>query len=141
MPDAPWLMTQTWHDLLFAHWRVSREWVRASVPTHFPIDLFDGDAWIGIVPFHMTNVSARGVPALPWVSAFPELNVRTYVRVGDRPGVYFFSLDAGTPLAVRVGLLLNTMASASGLSLPNEVSVLHFARRQDMVAWAPCGLG
>jgi uncharacterized protein YqjF (DUF2071 family) len=66
------------------------------------LDLYDGEAWVGIVPFHMTNVAPRGVPALPLVSAFPELNVRTYVHVDGRPGVYFFSLDAGNRLAVLV---------------------------------------
>src|SRR5207245_8145683 len=77
-----------------------------KIPPPLELDLFEGQAWIGIVPFHMTNVTPRGVPALPWVSAFPELNVRTYVRVGDKAGVYFFSLDAGNPLAVRVARTL-----------------------------------
>jgi uncharacterized protein len=106
MPDSPWLMTQTWHDLLFAHWPVDAEALRPLVPAAFEIDRFDGQAWIGIVPFRMTNVAPRLVPALPWVSAFPELNVRTYVRGQGRPGVYFFSLDASNPLAVRVARTL-----------------------------------
>jgi hypothetical protein len=106
MPDAPWVMTQTWHDLLFAHWPVDAAILREKVPPAFELDLFSGTAWLGIVPFHMTNVSARGLPPLPGISAFPELNVRTYVRVGDRAGVYFFSLDAGSTLAVRAARLL-----------------------------------
>lgn len=106
LPDAPWLMTQTWHDLLFAHWPVSRRKLRDAVPREFDLDLFDGEAWIGIVPFHMTNVAPRGVPSMPWVSEFPELNVRTYVRVGDTPGVYFFSLDAGSTVAVEAARAL-----------------------------------
>jgi uncharacterized protein YqjF (DUF2071 family) len=100
MPDRPWVMTQTWHDLLFAHWPVDPSQLRSRVPAAFELDRFDGETWVGIVPFHMTNVAPRGVPSLPWVSEFPELNVRTYVRVGDRPGVYFFSLDAASALAV-----------------------------------------
>src|SRR5215210_6019226 len=92
MPASPWIMTQTWHDLLFAHWPVAADTLRAHVPAGFDIDLYDRRAWIGVVPFHMTNVAPRGVPALPWVPAFPELNVRTYVRVDGRPGVFFFSL-------------------------------------------------
>ena len=100
MPDEPWLMTQTWHDLLFAHWPVDVARLREKVPPGLELDLYAGEAWIGIVPFHMTNVAPRGVPAIPWVSAFPELNVRTYVTVRNKPGVYFFSLDAGNPLAV-----------------------------------------
>ena len=93
-------MTQTWHDLLFAHWPVDAAALRALVPASVELDLFDGTAWLGIVPFYMTNVAPRLVPALPWVSAFPGLNVRTYVIVGNKPGVFFFSLDAGNPLTV-----------------------------------------
>jgi uncharacterized protein YqjF (DUF2071 family) len=100
MPKTPWIMTQTWHDLLFAHWRVDPAQLAAKIPAPLTLDLFEGDAWVGVVPFSMTNVSPRGVPALPKVSAFPELNVRTYVRVGDKPGVFFFSLDAANALAV-----------------------------------------
>jgi uncharacterized protein len=228
MPDSPWLMTQTWHDLLFAHWPVDPRPLQTKVPSEFPIDLFDGEAWIGIVPFHMTNVAPRGVPSLPWFSTFPELNVRTYVRVDDRPGIYFFSLDAGSAVAVHAARMLlnlpyysasmtvkpiedgvayhsqrnhdraagfsgtygpggapfvaaegsleyflteryclynldhragpyrldihhppwslqpararltrNTMADVNGVSLPGRQPLLHFAKRQDMVAWAP----
>jgi len=229
MSDSPWVMTQTWHDLLFAHWPVDVGQLRAKVPEPFDLDLFDGTGWLGIVPFRMTNVTLRGVPSLPWISAFPELNVRTYVRVDDRPGIYFFSLDAGSRPAVcaartllnlpyyaalmaqaslgdfveydthRTGsspparfsaryrpigspseaapgtleyflteryclynlnrrgapyaleihhppwplqsaeaeITLNTMAGAAGLTLPGTEPLLHFARRQDMVAWLP----
>jgi len=100
MPDAPWIMTQTWHDLLFAHWPIDPRVLRASVPLPLALDIFDGRAWVGVVPFEMTNVAPRIVPPLPRLSSFPELNVRTYVTVGGRPGVYFFSLDATSPIAV-----------------------------------------
>ena len=100
MPDGPWLMTQTWHDLAFLHWPVDQTLLRNALPAGLELDIFEGQAWIGVVPFHMTNVAPRGVPALPFVSAFPELNVRTYVVADEKPGVYFFSLDAGNPLAV-----------------------------------------
>jgi uncharacterized protein len=102
MPDGPWVMTQTWTDLLFAHWTIDPALLRSKVPDALPLDLFEGRAWIGVVPFRMSNVAPRGVPALPGLSAFPELNVRTYVRVDDKPGVYFFSLDAANPIAVWV---------------------------------------
>lgn len=228
MPRAPWLMTQSWHDLLFAHWRVAVPELRRVVPSVFDLDLFDGEAWVGVVPFYMTNVGLRATPALPWISTFAELNVRTYVRVGDRPGVYFFSLDAARWLAVaaarallnlpyhaadmtlarqgdglryesvrrarpaaaftavyeptgapfvasagsieyflteryclyhlnrrsrpyrldihhppwtlqtaRAAIAANTMAAASGLTLNGAPALLHYARRQDVVCWAP----
>jgi uncharacterized protein YqjF (DUF2071 family) len=224
-------MTQTWHDVLFAHWPVDPALLRANVPGSFPLDLFEGRAWIGVVPFQMTNVAPRGMPALPWVSAFPELNVRTYVRVGEKAGVYFFSLDAGSAVAVTTARMLlnlpyhvaamsvepvgqgvnyrsarrddagarfeatyepagqafqplagtlehflteryclyhldhggspyrlnihhapwslqpahasiavNTMRECNGLTAPDVAPLLHFAKRQDMVAWAPEGL-
>src|SRR5579862_2211663 len=106
MPAGPWLVTQTWHNLLFAHWPIDAAVVRARVPPQLALDQFDGRAWLGVVPFEMTNVAPRMVPALPWLSAFPEINVRTYVTVGGRPGVYFFSLDATNPIAVRAARTL-----------------------------------
>ena len=234
MPTGAWVMTQTWHNLLFAHWRVPGDDLRRRIPPGFELDEFDGQAWVGVVPFQMTNVAPRGVPALPWLSAFPELNVRTYVRVGGVPGVYFFSLDAANPLAVGVAravvhlpyysarmtvdelygwiqyesrrtsrsappaafsgryhptgdatppadgtleyflteryclftlnsagrasrldihhppwplqaaeavIATNTMALASGIQLPDEPPLLHFSKRQDMVAWMPEAVG
>jgi uncharacterized protein len=93
-------MTQSWHDLLFAHWPLDADVLRRKVPANLPLDLFDGRAWIGVIPFHMTNVGPRGLPSLPLLSAFPELNVRTYVTLDGKPGVYFFSLDAASTLAV-----------------------------------------
>ena len=95
MPQGPWVMTQSWNDLLFAHWAVPPSLIAAKLPPGLELDLFDGRAWIAVVPFWMSNVTPRGVPPLPGLSTFPELNVRTYVTVGGkRPGVFFFSLDA-----------------------------------------------
>ena len=132
MPDAPWLMTQTWHDLLFAHWPLDPGALRGFVPPAFELDLFGGTAWLGIVPFRMTNVAPRGVPSLPWVSEFPELNVRTYVRVGDRPGVYFFSLDAGSTLAVRTARRLLNLPyfDASMRVTPKDEWIVYDSQRQ-----------
>jgi uncharacterized protein YqjF (DUF2071 family) len=93
-------MTQTWHDLLFAHWPVPEPALRPLVPAQLALDLFDGRGWIGVVPFHMSGIRRRGLPALPGLSRFPELNLRTYVTYGGKPGVYFFSLDAANLPAV-----------------------------------------
>jgi uncharacterized protein len=101
-PRSPWVMTQTWYDLLFAHWALPPDELRPTLPAALRahLDAFDGQAWIGVVPFRMRSVRARGVPGLPWLSAFPELNVRTYVTLDGEPGVFFYSLDAGNPVAV-----------------------------------------
>jgi uncharacterized protein YqjF (DUF2071 family) len=228
LPEGRWAMTQSWHDLLFAHWPVDARQLQEKLPAGLPLDMFEGQAWIGVVPFAMTNVAPRGVPAIPLVSSFLELNVRTYVTLHGKPGVYFFSLDANSSLAVaaartlfglpyftaamemkrqggqivytsarktrmpgvaefaatyrpigsvqtpRPGSLeyflteryclytvdrsshakrleihhppwplqqaeatiaVNTMADAAGILLPSTTPLLHFARRQDMVAW------
>lgn len=95
-------MQQTWIDLLFAHWPLKPEVLRPLVPTVLPLDTFDGQCWVAVTPFHMTGVRGRWMPSLPGFSRFPELNVRTYVIHGGKPGVYFFSLDAGSRMAVWV---------------------------------------
>lgn len=95
-------MAQRWSDLLFAHWPVATSELRPLIPDGLELDTWAGEGWVGIVPFRMSGVRLRGTPALPWLSAFPELNLRTYVRVGDRPGVWFFSLDAANPVAVAI---------------------------------------
>ena len=125
-------MTQSWHDLLFAHWPVGADALRAHVPHGLELDLFEGQAWLGIVPFHMTNVAPRGVPALPWVSAFVELNVRTYVRVGSKPGVYFFSLDASNPLAVVAArTIFDLPYYAASMEIRHEGETVRYASRRD----------
>lgn len=102
VPREPWLTGQTWHEVLFAHWRVPTAALRAVVPRSLELDTFEGEAWVGVVPFRMSGVRPRFTPALPWFSAFPELNVRTYVRAEGVPGVWFLSLDAANPVAVAV---------------------------------------
>jgi uncharacterized protein YqjF (DUF2071 family) len=231
LPSGPWIMAQSWHDLLFAHWPVDAAMLRPHIPAQLEIDTFEGRAWLGVVPFRMTGVRLRWTPALPWISAFPELNVRTYVTMEGKPGVWFFSLDAANALAVAAArfsfhlpyfrarmqckevkgwiryesrrthsgapaaelearyretgeffepqggtlthflteryclysaasagqriyrgeihhppwllqagqgqLVKNSMAEAAGLVVPPVQPLLHFSRRQDMVAWAP----
>jgi uncharacterized protein len=100
IPRRPWTWRQTWRDLLFAHWPVPADRIRALIPPGLVVQQFDGTAWIGVVPFHMTGVMRRPLPDLPWVSAFPEINVRTYVERDGKAGVWFFSLDASNALAV-----------------------------------------
>ena len=100
VPAGPWVMVQVWHDLLFAHWPIAFESLRPLVPLQLPLDMFDGKCWVGVVPFWMSGVRGHGTPAIPGLSRFPELNVRTYVTYRDKPGVYFFSLDAGSRMAV-----------------------------------------
>ena len=97
---APWTWRQTWYELLFAHWPVAPAKIERCLPSGVKLQQFEDTAWIGVVPFRMCGIAPRGCPDLPWFSAFPELNVRTYVEVDGKPGVWFFSLDATNWLAV-----------------------------------------
>lgn len=102
LPRRPWVLAQSWLHLLFAHWRVSPNVVAPLIPAGLELETFDGSAWIGVVPFLMHDVHPRGTFNVSGLSAFPELNVRTYVTREGKPGVWFLSLDAANPLAVRV---------------------------------------
>ncbi|GER90879.1 hypothetical protein KDW_50410 [Dictyobacter vulcani] len=101
-PPQPWIMRQNWHELLFAHWPIAPAVLKDVLPACFEIDTFASEAWLGIVPFRMSDVRPRGLFAFQHLSQFPELNVRTYVTIDGQPGVYFFSLDAGNPVAVAL---------------------------------------
>jgi uncharacterized protein YqjF (DUF2071 family) len=96
-------MYQRWSDLLFLHWRWDAEDLRRRLPKGLHLDTHDGSAWLGVVPFFMDRIRPRFLPAVPWLSWFLELNVRTYVHDDQgRPGVWFFSLDCNQPLAVKL---------------------------------------
>jgi uncharacterized protein YqjF (DUF2071 family) len=126
-PDAPWVMTQTRHDLLFAHWPVSAGVLREKVPPQFELDLFDGSGWLGVVPFRMTNVAYF-------------LTERYCLYQQHHSGVPY-RLEIHHPpwllQPAEAELTRNTMADAAGLSVPAMKPLLHFSKRQDIAAWAP----
>jgi uncharacterized protein len=102
-PDRRVVMRQNWRHLLFLHWEVPFDVLRALIPAQLSIDMFDGRAYVGLVPFTMTGVRPIWSPSIPPLSDFHEVNVRTYVHLnGADPGVWFFSLDAANAIAVRV---------------------------------------
>jgi uncharacterized protein YqjF (DUF2071 family) len=149
VPEAPWIMTQSWHDLLFAHWPVSVRELRDRVPPGLELDLFDNEGWLAVVPFRMTNVAPRGTPAIPFVSAFNELNVRTYVTRDGKPGVFFFSLDADSQLAVSVARTMFRLPYyVAQIALKQHVDNFQYASRRTSgearaefkIAYRPTGL-
>jgi hypothetical protein len=144
LPAARWKWRQSWHDLLFLHWPVSPDALKKHVSPPLELDLRDGSAWLGLVPFRMSGVTLRGFPALPWLSAFAEMNLRTYVTLRGRPGVVFLRMDASRALAVWAAKLT--------LGLPYVWSSMHvrrsdgrvdyFSRRRDAIfgaTYAPTG--
>ncbi|GEM45425.1 YqjF family protein [Deinococcus cellulosilyticus] len=101
MPESPWLIYMEWENLLFLHYPVHPDVLLPHIPEGLTLETYGGFAWLSVVPFKMKNTRPRGLPAVPAVSDFLELNLRTYVTTEGKPGVFFFSLDAQNPLAVR----------------------------------------
>lgn len=132
--NGPWVLFQSWRKLLFAHWPVPVERLRGLVPEPLVLEEFDGRAWIGLTPFLLTGMRARFMPAVPGISEFPEMNLRTYVRFGGRAGIYFFSLDAGSRLAVagaRLGYGLPYFAADMDLRQDADGWTRYLSRRRD----------
>ena len=90
-----------WRDVLFAHWRADAAILQRTLPAGVTLDLHAGSAWISVVPFRMSRVRPRAFPVLPGFRDVLEINLRTYVRAGDRRLVWFYSLDAASPVVVR----------------------------------------
>ncbi len=110
-PDQTPLLFQNWHHLLFLHWEIPPAELQALIPPGLRVDTFQGKAYVGLVPFTITGVRALLTPPLPWISSFHEVNVRTYVHLDGRdPGVWFFSLDASSPLAVAAARAMYKLA-------------------------------
>ena len=97
------VMRQAWSRLLFLHWPMAADIVQKTLPKGLHVDTFEGQAWVGIVPFYMDRIRPVYVPPVPWISWFLEMNVRTYVHDDEgNSGVWFYSLDCNQPLAVEV---------------------------------------
>jgi uncharacterized protein len=127
LPEDPWLNAQSWIDVAFLHWRIEEPLLRRHLPRSLELDTYGGAAWLGITPFLLDGFRLRGLPPVPRVSTFPELNVRTYVVFGDRPGIWFFSLDAGSTLAVE--------AAKRVYRLPYHRAQMHCVRDGDFVRY------
>jgi uncharacterized protein len=131
LPEREFSMTMSWLDLLFAHWPVHRGRLRGLVPEGLELDLWDGQAWVGVVPFRMTRVGPPRLNRVPWVSAFEELNVRTYVRHRGIRGVYFFSLDAACwPAVVGARLGFRLPYYWAQISQRSDGSSIHYESRR-----------
>jgi uncharacterized protein len=107
LPKAPWVMQQTWVDLLFAHWKIPQEILRRRIPQSLELDTYQGETYIAVTPFKMRDVKFHLLPPIPTATDFLEVNVRTYVKKEGKPGIYFFSLDASSTLST-IGARLGT---------------------------------
>ncbi|SEN52534.1 YqjF family protein [Lihuaxuella thermophila] len=130
-PPIGWVMTQTWTDLLLAHWPVPPELIRDQVPSMLEIDTYEQSAWVTIVPFAVNEARLRWLPPLPFMSGLLQLNLRTYVVYNRQPGVYFFSLDASNRLAAGVArTFLHLPFYAARIRMQKEGSHIHFFSRR-----------
>jgi len=131
LPDGPWHLAQEWHHVLFLHWPVDSRALRPLVPSLLEIDTRDGCAWVTALPFMMRRLRPRGPPALPWLSSFPQLNVRTYVTLDGRPGVFLLRVMVGNPMTVAVARRLFHLPYArASLSFREEAEGFVFTCRQ-----------
>jgi uncharacterized protein YqjF (DUF2071 family) len=124
-------MKQTWKDLFFIHWPISEDILRPFVPEELELDLYDGTAWIAIVPFRMKQIRLKGIPTFPIGHSLLELNLRTYVKHKEEQGVYFFSLDANNPLAVflaRTCFGLNYLTAS--MTYKQHLDHVHYTSRR-----------
>lgn len=103
LPSYAWKWRQSWLDLAFIHYRADASFIRSLLPDGIHLQQFGGSAWVGLVPFRMAGVMRRPLPDFPGLSSFCELNLRTYVEVDGKPGVWFFSLDADSRPVVLGG--------------------------------------
>jgi uncharacterized protein YqjF (DUF2071 family) len=128
--SAPWVVEMVWRDVCFAHWRADGERLESRLPAGVTLDRHRGDAWLSVVPFRMSGIHARFMPTIPGFTNVPEINLRTYVRVGNVRGVWFFSLDAASRLVVRSARIttglpyfdarIKTSEDAAGISYASE---------------------
>jgi uncharacterized protein YqjF (DUF2071 family) len=109
MPSTAWVWRQRWDSVLLLHYRVDREALAPWLPSALEIDEHDGSAWVSLVPFRMLNVRPRGMPALAPLSNFAELNLRTYVRHADKPGVFFLRILAAKRSAAWLARTLSPL--------------------------------
>lgn len=134
----PWLLDMWWHDVCFMHWRANAQIVDRALPPGVTLDRFDGDAWLSVVPFWMSDVRPRFTPTLPGFTRVPELNLRTYVSMGARSGVWFFSLDAASRIAVESARVLTALPyfNARIITSERENTIAYSSSRTDARAAA-----
>ena len=136
-PDGkrPQVMHHRWESLLFVHWRASAERIQATLPEGLTVDTYEREAFVGVSPFFMHDVRPVGLPAVPWLSEFQELNVRTYVF--DRhgvPGIWFYSLNCNQPLAVVGARALTGLPYFNAEMKSNAAEFIEYSCRRDNAA-------
>lgn len=132
LPTGPWLMTQRWENLLFAHYEADPQVLKPHLPPGLGLDLYDGKAWVTVIPFRVSGMRLRGTLQIPYLHTYLELNVRTYVRKNDLPGIYFFSLDADKLPAVLGARTLTLPYFTATMAMSEKAGAYRFiSERKD----------
>ncbi|MDY0407089.1 DUF2071 domain-containing protein [Virgibacillus sp. 179-BFC.A HS] len=125
LPKRRWMMTQSWHHLLFCHWQADEKILRKLLPPELEVDTYEGKAWIGVLPFRVKNMRVRGMPNPPFINTFLQLNIRTYVTYNGVPGIFFFTLDSDKWLTVIGGKI--------GALVPYRKAAMRMYKRDDKI--------
>ena len=107
LPTTGWSYYQEWNNALFFHWEVPLELLQSLVPSDLEVDLYEGKAYISLVPFTMQKIRPKYLPSLAFVSDFHEINLRTYVTYQGKPGVFFISIEAEKSLSAFLSRMLS----------------------------------
>jgi len=109
MPPTSWSYYQEWNRAIFLHWKVDGSVLRKLVPAALEIDQIEGYPWVSLVAFTMEKIRPRYLPPFPPISNFFEINIRTYVKSGDKTGVYFLSIEGGKRLSCQIARALSEL--------------------------------
>jgi uncharacterized protein len=141
LPGMPWVMRQTWGDLLFVHYPVRLEVLRRLVPDVLPLDSFHGMGWVGMVLFEMSGVRLRGLPPIPGTHRFPQVNLRTYITIDGKPGVYFFNIDANNKMVANAAKLAHLPYNHKDINMSHSGQEINFQSRGNLeVSYRPVSL-
>jgi hypothetical protein len=131
LASRAWIMKQTWRNVLFLHWPIPPEYLRPLVPSALQIDIYQGQAWLGIIVFELEGIYPRGLSRLSFTPPFPEINVRTYVTYKGEPGIYFLSIDVHNWASLQIAKRWYHLPyHPSKVSLKKKGKSLHFEARR-----------
>jgi len=102
LPEENWKFYQEWNRAIFLHWKVDYQELRNFVPKELEIDLFEGNAWVSVVAFSMEKIRPKNLPHFAPISNFEEINIRTYIKSGEKTGVYFLSIEGGKKISCHI---------------------------------------
>lgn len=109
LPNEKWKFYQEWNNAIFLHFKVNLEELKKHVPKELEIDLFQGESWVSVVAFTMEKIRPKNIPAFSPISNFHEINIRTYVKMNNKTGVYFLSIEGGTKLSCKIAKFISDL--------------------------------